>query len=221
MVTIIAVIINHHVWTKYTISSSVGIFIKLTLCYKYCILYGKINSDNANYHAIIMMPKVNAPIHSCKKATHPLPIHKSSKPRSLKHFSMTNRESYDYLDNILRLSFNLLQSLERLETETAIYFNKMESLENNNLKNIKKLKKNLAVQPNHEKIFLSRFEHNLWNKHVEHLEHLDQQMGAGHSLLGNKDVKIMKKCTIILIGCMTLALKVLAMFTLSKKITVA
>ena len=50
------------------------------------------------------------------------------------------------------------------------------------------------------------------NKHVEHL---DQQMGAGHSVLGNKDVKIMKNFTIILIGCMTLALKVLAMFTLS------
>ena len=73
---------------------------------------------------------------------------------------------------------------------------------------------NLAVQPNHEKILLSSFEYNLLKKHVEHF---DQQMsmGAGHSLLGNKDVKIMKNCTIILIGCMTLALKVLAMFTLS------
>ena len=40
-------------------------------------------------------------------------------------------------------------------------------------------------------------------------------MGAGHYLLGNKDVKIMKNVTIILIGCMTIALKVLAMFTLS------
>ena len=82
---------------------------------------------------------------------------------------------------------------------------------------------NLAVQPNHEKpggpnfptnkkIFLSSFEYNLQNKPAEHF---DQQMGAGHSLLGNKDVKIMKNCTIILIGCMILALKVLAMFTLS------
>ena len=55
---------------------------------------------------------------------------------------------------------------------------------------------NLAVQPNHEKpggpnfptnkkIFLSSFEYNFLNKHVEHL---DQQMGAGHYLLGNKDV---------------------------------
>ena len=74
------------------------------------------------------------------------------------------------------------------------------------------LNSNLAVQPNHEKIFSSIFEYNLLNKHVDHL---DQQMGAGHSLLGNKDVKIMKNCTIILIGCMILALKVLAMFTLS------
>ena len=67
---------------------------------------------------------------------------------------------------------------------------------------------NLAVQPNHEKpggpnfptnkkIFLSSFEYNLLNKHVEHF---DQQLGAGHSLLGNKDVKIMKNCTILLIG---------------------
>ena len=82
---------------------------------------------------------------------------------------------------------------------------------------------NLAVQPNHEKpggpnfptnkkIFLSSFEYSFLNKHVKHL---DQQMGAGHYLLGNKDVKIMKNFTIILIGCMTLALKVLAMFTLN------
>ena len=35
------------------------------------------------------------------------------------------------------------------------------------------------------------------------------------SVLGNKDVKIMKNLTIILIGSMTLALKVLAMLTLS------
>ena len=34
-------------------------------------------------------------------------------------------------------------------------------------------------------------------------------------ILGNKDVKTMENFTIILIGCMTLALKVLAMFTLS------
>ena len=40
-------------------------------------------------------------------------------------------------------------------------------------------------------------------------------MGAEHPILGNKDVKFMKICTIILIGTMTLALKVLAMFTLS------
>ena len=68
----------------------------------------------------------------------------------------------------------------------------------------------LAVFPNSES---NCFEYNLLKKRVEHFDH---QMGAGHSLLGNKDVKIMKNCTIILIGCMmTLALKVLAMFTLS------
>ena len=71
----------------------------------------------------------------------------------------------------------------------------------------KKLRiQNLAVQPNHEKILLSSFEYNALYKYVEHF---DQQMGAGHSWLGNKDVKIMKNCTIIVIGCMTLALKVL------------
>ena len=52
------------------------------------------------------------------------------------------------------------------------------------------------------KQFLSREPDEIWqfgscllNKHVEHL---DQQMGAGHYLLGNKDVKIMKNFTIIL-----------------------
>ena len=47
------------------------------------------------------------------------------------------------------------------------------------------------------------------------VEHIDQQRGARHYLLGYKDVKIMKNLTIILIGCMTLGLKLLAMFTLS------
>ena len=113
---------------------------------------------------------------------------------------------------------------DKLENNIAIYFNKIQGLENLNYSNYfnknfninkdcKRLtNKNLAVQPNHRIIFLSSFEYNLLNKHAEHL---DQQMGAGHYLLGNKDVKIMKNCTIILIGCMTLALKVLAMFTLS------
>ena len=31
---------------------------------KKAMLFGKINSNNANYHDIIMMPKTNAPIHS-------------------------------------------------------------------------------------------------------------------------------------------------------------
>ena len=50
---------------------------------------------------------------------------------------------------------------------------------------------------------------------LHNVEHIDQQRGARHYLLGNKDVKIMKNLTIILIGCMTLGLKLLAMFTLS------
>ena len=52
--------------------------------------------------------------------------------------------------------------------------------------------KNLAVQPNSEGISYTNINY----------------------LLGNKDVKIMKNLTIILIGCMTLALKVLSMLTL-------
>ena len=115
---------------------------------------------------------------------------------------MTNQASYDNLDDNLRSFFNnLLQ--KSLETQITIYFNKM-PLENNN-NNIKNLKKkNLAVQPNHGKTFLSSFAYNFWNKHVEHF---DQQMGAVHSVLGNKDVKIMKIGTIILIGFMIIVLK--------------
>ena len=48
-----------------------------------------------------------------------------------------------------------------------------------------------------------------------HVEYSDQQMDAGQSILSNKDIKFMKTCTIIFIGTMILALRVLAMFTLS------
>ena len=34
--------------------------------FKKAILYGKINFNNANYYGIIMMSKINAPIHSYK-----------------------------------------------------------------------------------------------------------------------------------------------------------
>ena len=56
---------------------------------------------------------------------------------------------------------------------------------------------------------------NPYNILVEHFERFDRQMGAGYSWWDGKDVKIMKNCTIIIIGCMTLTLKVLAMLTLS------
>ena len=49
----------------------------------------------------------------------------------------------------------------------------------------------------------------------KYAEYSDQHMGAGHSFLSNKDVKFMKICTIILVGTMTIAVKALAMFTLS------
>ena len=66
-----------------------------------------------------------------------------------------------------------------------------------------------TVQPNHTTskkifIFLSNIEYNLLNKHVEYS---DQKMGAGQLILGNKDIKFTKICTIILIGAMNLALK--------------
>ena len=67
-------------------------------------------------------------------------------------------------------------------------------------------------KPANTKIYLSNFEYILLDKHVEYY---DQHMGAGQSILGNKDFNFMKMCTIILIRAMNLALKVLTMFTLS------
>ena len=50
-------------------------------------------------------------------------------------------------------------------------------------------------EPANTKIFLSSFEYFLFfDKHVEYS---DQHMGSGHSILGKKDVKCMKTCTII------------------------
>ena len=43
--------------------------------------------------------------------------------------------------------------------------------------------------PSNTKIYLSNFEYNLLNKHVEYS---DQHMGAVHPSLCNKDVKFMK-----------------------------
>ena len=110
------------------------------------------------------------------------------------NFYFVPQTSYGNLEqNPVPSFFNVLQSLEKI----AIYFNK-------NIKKLESLVTNLAVQPNHEKkIFLSRVEYKLWDQHVEHFDHfdqqmgLDQQMGARHSILGNKDVKIMKNCTIV------------------------
>ena len=51
-------------------------------------------------------------------------------------------------------------------------------------------------QPNppNKKIYLSNFEYNLLNKHVEYS---DQRMGVVHPGLSNIDVKFMKVCTTI------------------------
>ena len=62
------------------------------------------------------------------------------------------------------------------------------------------------------KIFLSNFEYNLVNKHVEYS---DQHVGARHTIWCDKDFKFMKICTIVLMIIMVLALKVLALSTLS------
>ena len=70
--------------------------------------------------------------------------------------------------------------------------------------------------PNHSnanaKIYRSNFEYNLFNKHVEYY---DQQMGARHPSLYNKEFRVMKTCTITLIYMMALVLTALVMLTLS------
>ena len=70
----------------------------------------------------------------------------------------------------------------------------------------------MSGEPANTKTYLSKFEYILLNKHAKYS---DQHMGAGHTILGKKEAKIMKICTIIFIGTMILVLKVLAMFTLS------
>ena len=62
--------------------------------------------------------------------------------------------------------------------------------------------------PTNKDTFLSKFEYDLWSKHIECFH---QQMGTRHPMWCNKDAKLMKICTIILIGMMSLALKTLAL----------
>ena len=68
---------------------------------------------------------------------------------------------------------------------------------------------NMSGGPNssNTKIYLSNFEYNLLNRHVEYS---DQKMGARHSIWCDKDFKFMKICTIILMSMMVLALKLFA-----------
>ena len=51
--------------------------------------------------------------------------------------------------------------------------------------------------PSNTKKYLSNFEYNLLNSHVEYS---DQHMGAVHPSLSNIDLKFMKVCTIIIIN---------------------
>ena len=69
----------------------------------------------------------------------------------------------------------------------------------------------VAGDPNYKKINSSIYEHKNIDKHVERS---DQQMGAVHPVLSSMGFNFMKVCTIILILIMTLALKVLVLFTI-------
>ena len=158
-----------------------------------------------------MMSKPNAPIHSYKN---PVIYYSKWILSTNPNFNRPYRlylKSYINLDNILKSSFNLFQSLENLNCLIVCL-------------------ENLAVQPNSEKVnnlfqslensncfclfvcleILSlgglmpacrpedlpdcNFQYNLWGKHAEYF---DQQMGARHPMWCNKDVKLMKVCTII------------------------
>ena len=85
----------------------------------------------------------------------------------------------------------------------------------NNLSDVNTMQPNpevVGIPSTNKNIFLSRMEHKTLNKPVEYS---NQHMGAVHPSLCYKDFNVMKICTIILISMMTLALKVLDMFTLS------
>ena len=137
-----------------------------------------------------MMSQIIAPAHSYKNPRIYYQcyriweeIRKDSVDIFFDNFYSASQTSYDDSKLNLRSPFNL---------RTCFNFSFSFSLEIC----LENCLENLAVQPNHEKpggpnfptnkkIFLSSFEYNFLNKHVKHL---DQQMGARHYLLGNKDL---------------------------------
>ena len=128
------------------------------------------------------------------------------------NFYLGNETRYINLDHIsvpASTSFNnLFQSLEnsiffhKIVRESNFYFFAEDNfsakldfiliISANYFSNEYEIKINLAVQPNFEgtnpsfkKTYLSNTEYKKWNRH---LEYSDQQVGAVHSILGNKDV---------------------------------
>ena len=78
--------IFHDYYTNQSSILIITIALKSPLRNRQSQINGTINSNNANYYAIIMMSKPKAPFHGRKKPIHTLPNHKSSKPSSLKYF---------------------------------------------------------------------------------------------------------------------------------------
>ena len=135
------------------------------------------------------MSQINAPILSYENG-HKIPNpYYQTQYKIFGNFSTTNGASY----NDSKLFFNLPQSHE------------------NNLFCL--FTENLAVQPSSEGVLslgglmpacrpealpeglqLCNLEYNQWGKQAEYF---DQQMGTGHPMWRNKDVKLMKVCTLI------------------------
>ena len=174
-----------------------------------------------------MMSQINAPIYSYKKDQrnpHPYYRNGNEKENPLHFiFYLVNETSYDNLEPI-SLSSSLLKFFSTSFFNQLFLNEYFQYLQTNCLfVCLVPNSENLAVQPNPEKsgspnpptnkkIILSSFEYDLLNKHVKCS---DLQMGAVHSILSGMDSKFIKVCTTILFIIMTLALKVLVLFTIS------
>ena len=84
------------------------------------MLYGKINSNNANYCDIIMMPKTNSPIH---RYENPQIYYQPPKPWLLENeniFYLANEKRYDNLEPYLMSSFfdNIFLGAWKTKTKT-------------------------------------------------------------------------------------------------------
>ena len=145
-----------------------------------------------------MMPKVNAPIHRYKsgqkKQSHTTKIKKINLGIFFWNFFLGNGACYGNLDQISVLAFNklfkLFNNLWHNNSRTNSKHSKHSKLKHYYFYYGNKLL-NLPMMPNQTKqyIYLCNFEYNLLSRHVEYY---DQQVGTRQSILGNKDVKIMK-----------------------------